>query len=169
MMVVGSKRETSRRDFLKGRSAVQTLRELAEARAAPLPPPASAAAAGSEGRRPAFLLQFSRRAMAAEFQIYLHSNPPPGAADAACEALELVESLERQMSVFREDSQIADINRRAAREPIEVEPRLFALIQQAVALSEATGGALDITTGPLSKIWGFHRRQGRFPEQRHVD
>ena len=44
-----------------------------------------------------------------------------------------------------------------------VEPRLFAILQLAQQLYRDTDGALDITSGPLSEMWGFSRRQGRLP------
>jgi len=107
--------------------------------------------------------------MAVDFQVYVNAGQHPGAPEVALEALDLVEALERQMSVFRSDSEISGINRQAAEQAVTVEPRLFALLEQAVELCEATGGAFDITSGPLSKVWGFFRRQGRFPEQKDVE
>ena len=32
----------------------------------------------------------------------------------------------------------------------------------------ATGGALDITSGPLSEAWGFSRREGRVPDEDQI-
>ncbi|MCI0357860.1 MAG: FAD:protein FMN transferase, partial [Planctomycetaceae bacterium] len=90
------------------------------------------------------------------------------AADAAITALDLVERLEAQLTVYRDTSAIVAINRRAFREPVAVEPRLFDLLARAVELSQATGGAFDITSGPLSKIWGFYRRQGSMPAAAEV-
>ena len=46
-----------------------------------------------------------------------------------------------------------------------MEPRLFSLLEQAVALHRQTEGAFDITAGPLTKVWGFHRRAGRLPSR----
>ena len=48
--------------------------------------------------------------------------------------------------------------------PVEVEPRLFELLELASELHEATGGALDLTAGPLSEVWGFARRAGAVPD-----
>jgi len=36
-------------------------------------------------------------------------------------------------------------------------------LERAVALYRATGGAFDVATGRLSKVWGFFRRQGQMP------
>src|SRR5262249_48597115 len=71
---------------------------------------------------------------------------------------------EDQLSVFRPDSEVSRLNRHAADEPLAVEPRLFALVELAMRISEQTGGAYDITAGPLSNAWGFTRRAGPIPD-----
>ena len=81
----------------------------------------------------------------------------------ALAALDLVDRLEDQMTVYRPHSEVSLINDTAAEEPTVVEPRLFSLLEQAVALHRQTEGAFDITAGPLTKVWGFHRRAGRLP------
>jgi FAD:protein FMN transferase len=47
---------------------------------------------------------------------------------------------------------------------VPVEPHLFALFQRAAQWHRETGGALDITSGPLSDVWGFSKRAGRWPD-----
>ena len=44
-----------------------------------------------------------------------------------------------------------------------VEPRLFALLELAVRVGQQSGGAYDITAGPLWEVWGFARRAGAVP------
>ena len=158
-----SKRTSNRRQFLKGQSALDALADAAE-RIDP-ESPASTAASPWQGPPPeeAYLLQFGRRAMACEFEVFLNAGQYREANDAVVEALDLVDRLEEQLTVFRETSEIAAINRRAAAEPVAVEPRLFALLEQAARLHRQTDGAFDITSGPLTKVWGFYRRQGAMP------
>jgi len=110
-------------------------------------------------------MQISRRAMATDFQVYLNVGQHRQGPDMALKALALVESLEDQMTVYREHSEVMEINRRAADGPVRVEARLFAVLELALRLHQETGGAFDITSGPLSKVWGFYRRQGLFPEE----
>lgn len=172
-----SSRKSNRREFLKGRAAKEALEQAFEDRS--LPPPASLPSAGAnstdtatttpEQPRGSFLIQISRRAMAADFQIYLNAGQHPRAEETALAALDLVEQLEEQMTVYREHSELSAINRRAAEQAVEVEPRLFELLSRAVEFSRATVGAFDITAGPLSKLWGFTRRQGRFPDPAEIE
>jgi thiamine biosynthesis lipoprotein len=81
------------------------------------------------------------------------------------EALAMLESLESRMTVYRDHSEVMDINRRAANGPVRVESGLFGLLKIAVDLHRDSEGAFDITSGPLSKLWGFYRRRGQFPDQ----
>ena len=156
-------RKSHRRDFLKGKAAARAAEDLAD-RVAPAPlsePLAGAAASG-------YLVHYSRRAMACRFQVMFEAAKYRQAADAAIEALDLVDALEAQMTTYRDDSEISRLNARAAAEPVEVEARLFDLLGRAVVLYEQTDGAFDITSGLLSKIWGFSRRAGRMPNEEEL-
>ncbi|TWU41932.1 FAD:protein FMN transferase [Novipirellula artificiosorum] len=104
--------------------------------------------------------------MATEFVIML----PDGAKsmDAAVQAADLVESIERDLSVYRPDSEVSKINRLAAQQPVRVSKPTFSLLERAVGLSEQTEGAFDITTGPLIDAWGFTKRSGRKPTAAEV-
>jgi thiamine biosynthesis lipoprotein len=101
--------------------------------------------------------------MACEFQFLFNAGQYPQATEAAIEALDLVEELEEQMSVFRASSQLSRINREAADSPVPVEPRLFEVLRLAQRIHAETAGAYDITSTPLWRAWGFTRREGRVP------
>ena len=101
--------------------------------------------------------------MACQFAVFLNAGSHPSSTQRAVEALDLVDRLEQQLSVYRHRSEISLLNATAATRPVRVESRLFGLLQQAVALHAATAGAFDITAGPLIKAWGFHRREGCLP------
>jgi FAD:protein FMN transferase len=88
-----------------------------------------------------------------------------GAVGLSCRALDLIEELEAQMTVYRDDSEISELNRTAHLAPVQVERRLFGLLQSAVALSRETGGAYDITSGALSEAWGFVKGPKRVPDE----
>lgn len=155
---------TSRRQFLTGKAAVEGLSHLAQAAGS-----LEGSLAGAESpANETYLVQFSRRAMACEFAIYLNAGEYDAGPAAAMQALDLVERLEDQMTVFRPHTEVMDINRRAAEQPVVVERRLFDLLSLAVRLSAETDGAFDITTGPLTKVWGFYRRQGAMPTTAEV-
>ena len=101
--------------------------------------------------------------MACQFSVYLNAGQYESGAEVAIEALDLIERLEEQLSVYRDTSEITQINRRAAQEHVPLESRLAGLLATAVRVSAETGGAFDITAGPLVKTWGFHKRSGVVP------
>ena len=107
--------------------------------------------------------------MACQFDVFLNAGQNPAGTESALAALDLVEALEDQMTVYREHSEISRLNRTAADRPVIVERRLLSLLQQALELHRATEGAFDITAGPLSKIWGFYRRAGRVPSPAELE
>jgi len=152
--------DSSRREFLTGRSAIRALVEAHDNLAEPLPSPAV--------KSETWLTQISREAMACEFEVLLDARKYPAGPDAAVEALDLVESLESQLTVYRETSEISRLNQRAFEQPVVVEERLFELLVRAKEIWTATGGAFDITSGAMTKIWGFYRRQGKMPGEAEV-
>ncbi len=109
------------------------------------------------------LVHLSRKAMAGEFEICLPAAIAGEATAVALEALDLVQSLEAQLSFFKPDSDISEINREAANAAVEVEPHLFALLQGAMQLWRDSGEAYDLTATPLWEVWGFARRAGMIP------
>jgi thiamine biosynthesis lipoprotein len=156
--------KSSRRAFLSGRTAIDALGDALSGPPHPLPAPASVGAqVGSH------LLSVSREAMACLFEIVLDAASYRDKTDAAVAALDLVDVLESQLTVYRETSEVADINRRAGREPVVVEEGLYQLAKRAAALSNQTHGAFDITAGRLSKVWGFYRRQASMPTLEEVE
>jgi thiamine biosynthesis lipoprotein len=101
--------------------------------------------------------------MGSFFEVRLGAGVP-GAAELAGRALDLIDGLEAQMTVYRDDSELSLLNATAHLGPVEVEPGLFALLQRAVAIGEETGGAYDVTAGALSVAWGFFKGPRRVPD-----
>jgi thiamine biosynthesis lipoprotein len=127
---------------------------------------ASAAQAGEvspvAGR--ADLVTVSRPAMGSYFEVRLPSNTP-GAVDLACCALDVIDALEAQLTVYRDDSEVSRLNALAHLHPVQVEAGLFDLLETAVGVSQETSGAYDVTAGALSEAWGFVRGPRRVPDR----
>jgi thiamine biosynthesis lipoprotein len=102
--------------------------------------------------------------MGSYFEVRLSASTP-GAVDLACRALDLIEALEAQLTVYRGDSEVSRLNQTAHLGPVRVEKGLFGLLETAVALSRATDGAYDVTSGALSEAWGFVKGPRRVPDQ----
>jgi thiamine biosynthesis lipoprotein len=146
----------NRRDFLHprhvARAAGHALAAIDPSSAAPSPPPDPEAA----------LLRLAYRAMATTFEVVVPFGAP-GAQESAAAAFELLDELEAQLTVYRDDSEVSRLNRLAASHAVEVEGRLFGLLQRAERLTAATAGAFDVTAGALIKAWGFFRGPRRVP------
>lgn len=53
------------------------------------------------------------------------------------------------------------INRLNNNEKVELNDLFIRLTERSLEISEETGGAFDITVGPMVRAWGFYRKQGR--------
>ncbi|WP_406696749.1 FAD:protein FMN transferase [Singulisphaera sp. Ch08] len=109
------------------------------------------------------LIKATRPAMGSYFEVRLAANTP-GAADLAGRVLDRIDELETQLTVYRDDSEVSRLNASAHLGPIEVEPGLFHLLERAMELGRATGGAYDVATGALSAAWGFFKGPKHVPE-----
>lgn len=115
-----------------------------------------------------YWLRVHRRAMACRFEITFD------AADARCvahaqAALNHIDSIEAQLTVFRDTSAIVHLNKHAAYEPVVCERALVDLLMQCQELSSQSEGAFDITSTPLSRCWGFLRREGQLPTPSEIE
>lgn len=108
-------------------------------------------------------IEASRLSMGCLYSIAAYSESPGAAGGALQRALDEVDRIDRLMSHYREDSPLSRINREAARAPVAVDRELFDFLVLAFGYSRESGGAFDVTVGPLMKAWGFFRGGGRLP------
>ena len=78
-------------------------------------------------------------------------------------ALDVVDDVERELSVFIETSAICEINRDAATRAVAVPPAVAEVLIACQRIHRDTNGAFDPTTTPLSRCWGFQQREARVP------
>jgi FAD:protein FMN transferase len=79
------------------------------------------------------------------------------------EAFAAFAEIDRLMSNYRDDSELAMINRDAARRAVPVSDPMFAVLDAARRVSEASNGAFDATVGPLVRAWGFYDKTPHVP------
>lgn len=115
-----------------------------------------------------YLVTLGRRAMACQFQLFMNAGQNAEATRHGLAALDLIDQLEDQLSIYRDESDVSVMNRLAAEVPFRVEAGLFDLLRQGKRIHEATSGAFDVTSGPLSEVWGFARRAGTMPSEAAV-
>jgi len=66
-----------------------------------------------------------------------------------------LDAVNRQMSMWREDSEISRFNRRRETGWFEVSADTARVVAEALETGNKSGGAFDITVGPLVNLWGF--------------
>ncbi len=92
--------------------------------------------------------------MGTTWQVRLVQAPPePERLRAEIEATLL--DIERQMSTWREDSEITRFNLQRTTDWVPVSPEFVQVLDHAMHFSDATSGALDVTLRPLALAWGF--------------
>lgn len=69
---------------------------------------------------------------------------------------EVLEEVDASMSTWRDDSELSLFNQRADQSQwVPVSAGLFEVLQKAEEISTMTGGAFDVTIGPVVNLWGF--------------
>src|SRR5579871_2035963 len=117
------------------------------------------------GRRSVRSVQMAHNAMATQWEILLYGTEESYLRAVGEEAFREIDRIETLLSLFRSDSETRRVNVYAGQEAVPVDPRFFALLQQAIRRSEESEGAFDITVGPLMELWGFYTRGGEKPEE----
>ena len=68
---------------------------------------------------------------------------------------DLLEQINQQMSTYIADSELSQFNTTESTDWFTVSPETAFVVEQALHFNEITGGASDVTVGPLVKIWNF--------------
>ena len=106
--------------------------------------------------------------MACEFELIFNMHQYPQSGVAAMAAFQLIDDLEDQMTIYRPDSEISRLNETASKKWVVLEPNLYGLLKQSSEINSQTKRAFDITSGPLSTVWGFDKRKGRLPDESEI-
>ena len=115
-----------RRDFLVGRAAAKAAEAIGQRNEAA---DGDATEPNVTAQEDQFLLEFSRKAMACNFEVLL---PPEGTEigpERAVEALDFLDEIEDCWSVYRDHSLMSRVNRLAAEHPVAVDDDLFSLLR----------------------------------------
>ncbi|MBI4949696.1 MAG: FAD:protein FMN transferase [Deltaproteobacteria bacterium] len=91
-------------------------------------------------------------------------------ADAAFSSVEEeMARIEALMSEWMDGTPVSEVNRSAGIGPVAVPDEVFKIITDAVLISEASGGAFDVTWASMRGLWLFTPGNERLPSKDEVD
>jgi len=100
--------------------------------------------------------RYSHRAMGTEFVFRVYPQNGEGWDDlrfVADEAFSAIDALERDISSWQPQSTTSVINREASRRPVAASRDVWDLLVYSQSVYRETGGAFDVTVGPLIDFW----------------
>ena len=74
-----------------------------------------------------------------------------------------LESVDRLMSLYREDSELNRLNREPSNTPFPLSDSTYDVLSEAIRVANRSGGAFDPTIGSVVRMWGFYRGGGEVP------
>ncbi len=75
-----------------------------------------------------------------------------------------IRDLDNTLSDYKPDSELSVITTSAVGRPVRVSDDLFTVLRASQRLAEETGGAFDVTQGPVVRLWREARKNGRVPD-----
>ncbi len=130
---------------------------------------ASCSSAATDAPPSARLIERSHLAMGSEVKLTVWTADEPNALAAIEHVFSDFDHLDRQLSVWHEDSQVSRLNGMAGREPVALTPEVLEVFRAARQVSEWTGGKFDVTFGALSGLWKFdHDQDNRVPPRAEI-
>ncbi|MGL4860025.1 MAG: FAD:protein FMN transferase [Enterobacteriaceae bacterium] len=108
------------------------------------------------------------KTMGTYYQVkYLADSKTPGPEQIKQEIDRRLEQLNDQMSTYKPDSELSRFNTSTITGvPFTVSPAVIKVVEEAIRINHLTGGALDVTIGPLVNLWGFgpEKRTDQVPD-----
>jgi thiamine biosynthesis lipoprotein len=98
------------------------------------------------------------------FRIKLYAPNQQRARAAFRAAFDRIAELDRILSDYQPDSELNRLCRSAVKRAVPVSDDLYRVLWAAQQLAEESGGAFDVTQGPVIRLWRQARREGRLPD-----
>lgn len=125
--------------------------------------------AGACRSAPLQRFEYSEVAMGGRARIVVYASDQAMAEGACRDAFARIAFLEDIMSDYRPTSEISRLCAKSGGPPVKVTPELFFILRKSRELSRRSGGAFDVTVGPLVKLWRKARKTGVLPPQDEIN
>jgi thiamine biosynthesis lipoprotein len=110
---------------------------------------------------PAVIRELRGPTMGSRYIVKFIGGPDTGTVRGIVQAV--LQEYDRTFSLWREDSEIAAVNRYRGGEPLPVSARFRAVLELALEVARRSDGAFDPTVRPLSALWQRQRNGGEAP------
>jgi len=98
---------------------------------------------------------FEGKTMGTFYSVKISGALPETSQQLQQEIDALLEQANNEISTYRNDSVLSRFNRDTGTDPQPISNGMADIILAAQRIGRATGGAMDITVGPLVNLWGF--------------
>ena len=114
--------------------------------------------------------EFSRPLMGTLFNVVVYAPDSALASRASLAAFSRIDTLNQHFSDFLTNSEIYSLSRTAGSGvAIPVSDVLWTVLNEAQRLSALSGGAFDVTIGPLSRLWRRAIRRSQLPQESELE
>lgn len=101
-------------------------------------------------------VQITGRAMGTFYHITAHRCPRKVTHDILKNAVDAaLNSIEEKMSMYRKESELSRFNSHSSQQPFTLSQETAEVFRISRQVSQESGGAFDMTLGPLVTAWGF--------------
>ncbi len=108
--------------------------------------------------------EFTDKQMGMPFKVVLYAADEASANQAARAAFARINRLNQIMSDYEPESELMQLCKTAGGgRAVEISDDLFTVLTRSLELSDKSGGAFDVTVGPLIKLWRKARRTRKLP------
>ncbi len=114
------------------------------------------------------LIKQTRMIMGTFAEVSVYSDDEKNAGKAIEASLDEMERMDRIMSNYKDDSELSQVNKHAAKAPVPCGRELLEVIEHSQHYSELSDGAFDITVSPIIATWGFFTGKGHIPSNKEL-
>ncbi len=79
-----------------------------------------------------------------------------------------IDRIEKLISEWKSDTEVAEINRQAGIHPVRVSDELYNLIVRSNLISDITAGAFDISYASMDRVWKYDGSMTRMPTEEEI-
>lgn len=108
--------------------------------------------------------EFTEPHMGTEFRLVLYAGDETSAATASRAAFARIAELDNHLSDYKPTSELMQLCQKAGGPPVRVGPDLFRVLEYGQEVARLSGGAFDVTVGPLTRLWRQARHTRKLPD-----